>query len=240
MIEMTRRFLRQKLGSPGIAISLSVLALLAAAQLSTSGGRDGYEVGTLAVFILSAACVSRDASGGALQMILCRPIRRSEYLMGRFVGILAAFGLFLIGAAGLALLFSRVFGPLLGARPAPIELPAFARQAAAAMLSAVGLAAPILFLSTFLPGYGDVLGYVLFTMLIGLPGFAGQVLKIPGLRDAGELLKNNLLPSVDWTSAMESRQLLTEPVGRWVLAVVGFLVLALRVFSRREFAYGQD
>jgi hypothetical protein len=127
-------------------------------------------------------------------MILCRPSRRSDYLLGRFAGILAAYAVFLLAALGLALLFSRAL-PLLGAPPQPLALPSLARGAAGSMLTAIGIAAPILLLSTFLPGYGDVLGYILLTPLLSLPSLAAQILKAPALEKAGALLRQNLLPS---------------------------------------------
>ena len=165
---------------------------------------------------------------------------RSEYLLGRFCGILAAYGIFLLGSIALALLFSRVLGPVLGAQAPPLAFAALGRQVAAALLGAVGMAAPILLLSTFLPGYGDVLGYILLTPLLAIPDLLAQILKNPGLQKAGEALRKNLLPSVDWSAVLSGHNPLGEATGRWVLAVVVYLVLALWSFSRREFAYGQD
>ena len=240
MIEMVRRFLRQKFSNLGAVIALSAMALLTASQLAASGGQGGFEVGSLAVIVLAAACVSKDASSGGLQMILCRPIRRSDYLLGRFCGILAAYGIFLLGSIALALLFSRVLGPVLGAQAPPLAFAALGRQVAGALLGAVGMAAPILLLSTFLPGYGDVLGYILLTPLLAIPDLLAQILKNPGLQKAGEALRKNLLPSVDWSAVLSGHNPLGEATGRWVLAVVVYLVLALWSFSRREFAYGQD
>jgi ABC-type transport system involved in multi-copper enzyme maturation permease subunit len=239
MMEMVRRFLRQKFNNLGVVIALSALALLSAFQLAVSGGAGGFEVGPLGVLILAAACVSRDAGSGALQMILCRPIRRSAYLVGRYLGILAAYGVFLVASIGLALLFSRAL-PLMGAPPQSLMPGALARGAAAGLLTAAGMAAPIVLLSTFLPGYGDVLGYVLLTPLSSVPSIAAQILKAPALERAGALLRENLLPSPDWSAVLAGRNPLGEPTGRWLFALVAYILLAIVLFSRREFAYGQD
>ena len=237
---MAHRFLRQKFSSVGIVVALSTLALLAGSQLAGSGGREGFQIGTLALLILAAGCVARDASGGALQMILCRPIRRSEYLLGRYLGILAGFGAFLIGASVLGVVFARAILPLLGSPAQPVAFDALGIQLAATLLGAVASAATILLLSTFLPGYGDVLGFLLLTPLAALPDVAGRILRAPWLQKAGQTLRDNLLPSLDWTSVLHGRDVLGEATGRWALAVVLYLVAALAVFSRREFAYGQD
>jgi ABC-type transport system involved in multi-copper enzyme maturation permease subunit len=240
-MEMIHRFLRQRFSNLGVIIALCALALVAAPQIAGSGGQQGFDgVGTLALLILAAGCVAKDASGGALQMILCRPIRRSDYLLGRYLGILAGFGIFLIAATAFGVLFARVIIPLLGGQARPIAFEALGPQLAATFLGGLATAATILLLSTFLPGYGDVLGFILLTPLAALPDVAGQILRAPWLQQAGKALKENLLPSLDWTAVLQGRNPLGEATGRWVLAVVLYLIAALVIFSRREFAYGQD
>ncbi len=240
MMEMARRFLRQRFSNVGILVALSALALASASQIVASGGQAGFEIGTLALLILAAGCVARDASGGALQMILCRPIRRSDYLLGRYVGILLAFASFLLAAAGLGVAFGRVFLPMLGSPAVDFAWGTFALQLLAALLGALATAGAILLLSTFLPGYGDVLGFLLLTPLLALPGVAARVLRAPALERLGDMLRENLLPSLDWAAVLQGRHPLGAATGRWVLAVVVYVIGALALFSRREFAYGQD
>ena len=240
MTEMVRRFLRQRFSNAGIVIALSALALLAASQVLGSGGRAGFDVGTLALLILAAGCVARDASGGALQMILCRPIRRGEYLMGRYIGILAAYAAFLLASAGLGVVLGRAVLPMIGSNAPPMAWDSLGIQILAAFLSGLASAACVLLLSTFLPGYGDVLGFILLTPLFALPDLIGQALRLPALQRAGEWLRQNLLPSLDWGSVLQGQNPLGAATGRWVLAVVLYLAAALLVFRRREFAYGQD
>ena len=187
MTEMVRRFLRQRFSNAGIVIALCALALLGASQVVGSGGRAGFDVGTLALLILAAGCVARDASGGALQMILCRPIRRSEYLMGRYVGILAAYAAFLVAAAGLGIVLARGVLPMIGSTAPAMAWDSLGIQVLAAFLSGLATAAAILLLSTFLPGYGDVLGFILLTPLLALPELAGRVLRAPGAAEAGRV-----------------------------------------------------
>jgi ABC-type transport system involved in multi-copper enzyme maturation permease subunit len=238
--EMVRRYLRQKFHSVGVVVALSALALVSAFPLAMSGGMSGFEPGTLALIILAAACVSRDESSGALQMILSRPIHRSEYLLGRFLGVLAGYGAFLLACVGLALLVSRLLPLLTGIPPAYPPLSGLLRGAAGSLLGAMTIAAPILLLSTFLPGYGDVLGYVLLGGLLALPSSAARLFQMPALEKVGTFLSQNLMPDVEWGEVLSGRHLLSEPMGRWLLAVVGYLALADFVFSRREFAYGRD
>ena len=72
-----------------------------------SGGSPGGG-GYVALIVLAAASVSRDASSGALQMILARPIRRTDYLFGRYLGIVLAFLVFTVASVGIGLFVRAV------------------------------------------------------------------------------------------------------------------------------------
>ena len=237
---MARRLLRQRLGSIGIVIALSLLGLLSVLQIATGGGETALESGGfLALLILAAGSVSRDISSGALQMILARPIRRVEYLFGRYCGILIAYTLYVIAAGVLALALTPLIRRLLG-RTVALSAAGLARGVAGAFLSAALLVAVLLFFSTFLRGYGDVLAYFLWTLLIGLPENLAGPLGKPWLSRLGSLARDNLLPRVSWGDVLRGQDVFSSPVGAYVLAVTGYLALAALIFSRREFSYGQD
>src|SRR5215813_11301205 len=118
---MARLFLRQKVGSAGAVIALGLMAVIAALPLNAGQGLSGLD--TVAALVLAAGCVSRDASSGALQMILSRPIRRTQYLAGRYVGFLLCFLLFLAASVLLATILGQIVArlapsPMPGTRPA--------------------------------------------------------------------------------------------------------------------------
>ncbi|MGH9366445.1 MAG: ABC transporter permease [Thermoanaerobaculia bacterium] len=240
MIEMVRRFLRQRFGSPAMAIALAVLALLTAVQAAMSDPERALGAGFLALALITAGSVSRDASGGALQMILARPIRRTSYLFGRYLGILTAYAVFLAGACGLTVLFAQTLPKLLRATSDGFSFVSLGRGAATAMANALLFAAILLFFSTLLSGYADVLAYLLLSIGLGLLPGLGDSLGKPWLRQAGEAIRKNVLPEVEWGEVFRGQNILSEPTGRYVLAVTAFLVLAAVRFSRREFAYGND
>jgi hypothetical protein len=229
VIEMVRWLLRQKFGSVGVVIALGVLSVLTAFQITAAGAEGVLEPGGfLALLILAAGSVSRDVSSGALQMILARPIRRVEYLLGRYCGILIAYTLYVAVTAVLALALSLALRRVRGA---------------GAVLSAASLArgaAGVLFFSTFLRGYGDVLAYLLWTLSLGLPGALAGPLGTPWLSRLGSLARDNLLPRVSWGDVLRGQNVFSSAVGAYVLAVTGYLTLAVLIFSRREFSYGHD
>lgn len=241
MIEMVRRFLRQKFGSIGVVIALAVLSLLTTFQGVFQGEAALDSGGFLALLILAAGSVSKDVSSGALQMILARPIRRVEYLFGRYCGILTAYTLYVLATGLLLWSLLPVVRRLLGADAVvPVSAGALARGAAGALLSAALLAAVLLFFSTFLRGYGDVLAYLLVTLAFAAPDILAARLGKPWLSRLGALARENLLPHVTWREVLTGRNVLSAAVGEYVLAVTGYLFLAALIFSRREFSYGQD
>jgi hypothetical protein len=242
MTEMVRRFLRQKFGSTGVVIALAVLSLLTAFQVAAAGRGSALESGGfIALLILAAGSVSRDSSSGALQMILARPIRRVDYLFGRYCGILLAYGISLAATAALALAFSPVLGKLLRDQTArKLFLADLARGAAGSLFSAALLAAVLLFFSTFLRGFGDVLAYFLLSLLLGAPELLSRPLHAPWLSDFGTAARENILPRVEWEDVLRGEKILSPATGEYVLAVIVYLTLAAWIFSRREFSYGHD
>jgi len=239
VIEMVRRFLRQKFDNPIVAIALAVMALLIAFP-SALTGQPSPSSGFLALLLIGAGSVSRDVSSGALQMILARPISRTDYLWGRFFGILSAFAIFLAAAAALTVLISAAVLPVLHVARAPLQWAALTRGFVATFLDGVLVAAVLLFFSTFLPGWGDVLGYFLLTILVSAVPSIGAGLNQEWLTRFGLGLKQNVLPEPNFGAIFSGERRVSEAVGQWALAVTIFLLAATLIFRRREFAYGHD
>ncbi|HEY6931628.1 MAG TPA: hypothetical protein VJA66_18295 [Thermoanaerobaculia bacterium] len=239
MTEMVRRFLRQKLTSVGIWIALCLLTLLAAIPLNSNQGLG--PAATLAILILAAGSVSRDIGSGALQMILSRPLTRLEYLFGRYVGILLAYSIFLVATTGVAFVLGRLAIRLATEYSGPVfSLSAAAHAVLEAFSAGALLAAIVLFFSTFLRGWGDVLALIIGSVLLVSTQPLGFALNEPGIARAGQIATQNLYPKLPWDSLLQGRQILSEASGRYVLALCVYLTIAAVVFTRREFSYGQD
>jgi ABC-type transport system involved in multi-copper enzyme maturation permease subunit len=232
VIEMVRRFVRQKFGSPGLVVALAVLALVQTFGLAHGAGPSGFTVANWAIFVLAAGSVSRDVASGALQMILSRPIRRTQYLFGRYVGILVAFALFLVFTSLLAFIVVHLTAPGAAAEVSPARLASLTGET---FLSGAFPAAILLFFSTFLPGIADLLGLLILYMVVHLPGSAGSV-----LWRVAEAARENMVPDVSWNEALRGQGTALAAAGRWVFALTVYLALAAVVFSRRELPYGND
>ena len=226
MIEMIRRFLRQKTRNVGTIVLLALLAGLGGPVASSSGpGPSGY----LALLVIAAASISRDASSGALQMILARPIRRTEYLFGRYLGIVIGFAIFAVAGVVFGLIVKMIWGPRGPVAPLPLL-----SGIGFATLWAAQMAAPLVFFSTFLPGYGDVVAVLLLQILVSLRTNVASLVKF------SEMVGRELLPVVTWAGVFRGDLAALASAGRAVCAAVLFLSAAVLVFSRREFAYGRD
>ncbi|MFN2385389.1 MAG: ABC transporter permease subunit [Thermoanaerobaculia bacterium] len=233
MKEMVQRVLRQKLGNLGIVFVLLAVAFLTV--LSFSSGRGGPP--SLALLLIATGAISRDISSGTAQMILARPIRRSDYLMGRYIGVLVLLAAFLTFAVLLSVSLQSLLGTLFGVRD-PIPIAALLRIAAGEWLDGTLLAATLLFFSTFLPGVGDPLAYFVLQIGLGVAGSLGA--RFPPVARGAALVRENLFPHVAWEDVLRGEGILGADVGRFVLALTVFLLGAIVIFSRREFSYGHD
>jgi ABC-type transport system involved in multi-copper enzyme maturation permease subunit len=231
MIVMAQRFLRQKFESPLVAVTLAVLALLVAAPPALANG----PARLVALLLIASGAVSRDASSGALQMILARPISRTEYLGGRLLGVMAAYAIFLAVATVFALVIAFRYGGV-----ATLLTPALPRALLGALLDGLQAAALLLLLSTLLPSFGDALGYLFLGIAFSAASGFATALGRAGLAKAARVAQENLLPDVRWDAVLAGRHVPAEALGRWVFAVVLCFVVAAVVLCRREFAYGQD
>ena len=229
---MARRFVRQNFGSPGLVAALGVLALIETFGVAHRGGMNGFSIANWAIFVIAAGSVSRDVSSGALQMILSRPIRRTQYLFGRYVGIIVSFALFLVFTSLLAFVVVHLAARGAAAEVSPARL---ARLTGETFLSGAFPAAILLFFSTFLPGIADLLGLLILYIVLRLPAASGSA-----LARAAEAARENILPDVSWSEAWTGRGAALAAAGRWVFALTVYLALAAVVFSRRELPYGND
>jgi ABC-type transport system involved in multi-copper enzyme maturation permease subunit len=236
MIEMVRRFVRQKFGSAGLVVALAALGIVQLLALAAQGAAAGFAMAGWAILVIAAGSVSRDVSSGALQMILSRPIRRTHYLFGRYLGVLVSFGMFLLATSAVSFLFVQLVVLTTARGRADYSLASLAAGAGQAFLTGAFQAAILLLFSTFLPGIADLLGLLLVHLVLNLPQFSSA----PWLRAAGQRARENILPAVEWARVFRGHGVLGAATGRWVFALTVYLVLAAVVFSRRELPYGQD
>jgi ABC-type transport system involved in multi-copper enzyme maturation permease subunit len=147
-----------------------------------------YVVNYLASFLalfLSVAAVSGEIDSGTLHALLARPVRRSEFIVGRWLGYAAMLSVYIAAMTGLVLLVAR----LIAGYEVPDPLPALLLM----LLEGVLLLTLSLFGSTVLPTLAN--GIVVFTLLglawlAGIMEFVGRLLAAAPDSTAGDALLN--------------------------------------------------
>ena len=159
----------ENISSPESRLSLGI----AFATLTLFGV---YVVNYLASFLalfLSVGAVSSEIDTGTLHAVLARPLRRSEFIVGRWLGYALMITLYILAMTGLILVIARVI--------AGYEVPDPMRAMLLMLLEGVLLLTVSLFGSTLLPTLAN--GVIVFTLL-GLAWLAGII------EFVGRLLQN--------------------------------------------------
>src|SRR5919198_2795870 len=126
-----------------------------------------YVVNYLASFLalfLAVAAVSGEIDSGTLHAVLARPLRRSEFIIGRWLGYAVMLAVYILAMTGLVLLIAR----LIAGYEVPDPVPALLLM----LLEGVLLLTVSLFGSTLMPTLAN--GIVVFTLL-GLAWLAGII-----------------------------------------------------------------
>ena len=126
-----------------------------------------YVVNYLASFLalfLSVASISGEIDSGTLHAVLARPLRRSEFVLGRWLGYASMLAVYIVAMTGMVLLIAR----LIAGYEVPDPVPALLLM----LLEGVLLLTVSLFGSTVMPTLAN--GVVVFTLL-GLAWLAGII-----------------------------------------------------------------
>jgi ABC-type transport system involved in multi-copper enzyme maturation permease subunit len=147
-----------------------------------------YAVHMMASFLalfLSVAAVSGELDGGTLQAILARPIRRADYLAGRWLAFLAIISTYVIVMVGALLWIARVIS---GYEAPDVPRAVAVMILSAALLSTISLAGSTVF-STLANG-------VFVFSLFGLAWLAGIIEFIGGMTNQASLVNIGIAVSL--------------------------------------------
>jgi ABC-type Na+ efflux pump permease subunit len=221
--------LRQRLRSPLrmiLTFTFFSFPLLMAAGMPGAGL---VPVDAVFVLILGAGMIGQDVSSGVLAGILARPVRRSEYVVSRWLGVaLGASALVLVQVAlGLAILELR------GASP---ELAPLALKAAGSVLKVFGTSAVLLLLSCCVNGLGDLGLFLMGNLLAqGLKG-AGAFKSWAWLERAGSELEGFLGAGLD-PAQLSGAAFPAFALTSYLSTITLCVALAIVIVNRRELSY---
>lgn len=223
---------RQRLASPIRLVVLGTLfgfpllpvAFMRGANLSALGNSQGL------MLALGAGMIGQDVSSGVLQLIVARPVRRPEYVVGRWLGVAGA------GVALSLVQIALAFGFMAahGAPPRAQEVELFA---AGRVLECLGLAAVLALLSSLVGGFGDLALYLVGNVGAGLITGLGQFGRRPWLDHFGSEILSSLTPSIDLGRLIASTPMTWYPIVSYASTVALCLALAIVVVNRKELTY---
>jgi Cu-processing system permease protein len=147
-----------------------------------------YVVNYLASFLalfLSVGAISGEIDAGTLHAVLARPLNRSEFIIGRWLGYVVMIVIYITAMTGLVLLVARVV--------AGYEVPAPGHALVVMALEGVLLLTLSLLGSTLMPTLAN--GVVVFTLLglawlAGIIEFVGQLLQNAPNTTGGDAMVN--------------------------------------------------
>ena len=125
------------LGLAGVAFAVSFYSIVVGAYTLQDAARVVSDLGAASIslfsvvvaIVISATSLHRELEQKTLFPILARPIRRSEYLIGKYLGTVLTIAVFVMADAGLVLVISAVVGgrPILAVvSPTLLAVAAFA------------------------------------------------------------------------------------------------------------------
>lgn len=109
---------RVLLGLGGVAVAVAIYSLLVGAYTLNEAPRVVADLGaaTVSVFsiavavLIGATSLHRELEMKTILPLLARPIRRSEYLVGKYLGTMLVVGVFAMAECGLVLMMSAAIG----------------------------------------------------------------------------------------------------------------------------------
>jgi ABC-type transport system involved in multi-copper enzyme maturation permease subunit len=224
---------RQRLTS-GIRMALIAifsLVPLGAIAMAPVTGLAGFRDPFALILVIAGGAIGQDSSAGVLQLLFARPVRRSEYVLSRWIGVAALVSAIVVVqiALGSTLLAWR------GRPPDPKEV---LMMMADNVAFTVGLSAVIVMFSTFIGGIAD-LGLLLLSFLMtNLVSLIGSAAKMPALTRAAEELKTFLAPKLDLTGwVLDHGPVSWFAVVSYASSITLCLVIAIVVMNRKELSY---
>jgi ABC-type transport system involved in multi-copper enzyme maturation permease subunit len=226
---------RQRLASPVRMVLLATMFIMPVLFVffAPAAGLGPLSNGYGLTLVLAAGIIGQDVSSGVLQLLLARPVKRSEYVVSRWLSVSLMGALLATAQVLMAWLL------LAGRHASPGPMAAFSRMGANA-LCAIGAAAVITFFSALLAGFGDLalLAVMAFVAggLSGAGGFAHQA----WISRAGTELGGFLLPEIPIGPVEGPGDIPWLAIVSYLSTVTLCLALAIVVMNRKELSYASS
>lgn len=203
---------------------LLALAFMPGAGLSVLGNAQGL------MLTLGAGMIGQDVSSGVLQLLCARPVRRSDYVVSRWLAVaLAGVAISVLQlAVGSALLAAR------GAAPSAQQIVLFG---GGRILECFGIAAVLALCSSLIGGIGDLAIYLLAGLGSGILQMVGQVKQWSWLERLASEILASLTPGIDLQRLITASPMPWAPIVAYASTVSLCLALAIVAVNRKELSY---
>jgi hypothetical protein len=223
---------RQRLTSPFRMVLLAMLtgmpllgvAFMPGAGLALLGGGQGL------VLTLAAGMIGQDVSSGVLQLLCARPVRRSEYVVSRWLGAGVA-------ASAISLLQLAIACGLMAVRGASATPQDIVLFGAGRVVESFGIAAVMALFSSLIGGFGDLGIYLMVNLSAVVIQTMGQFKRWPWVERMGAEIMGTLTPTIDLLRVIEASPMPWYPILAYASTVVLCLALAIVVVNRKELSY---
>ena len=223
---------RQRLAS---AVRMAVVAVLCGFPLFAAIFMPGAGLSPLGnaqglMLALGAGMIGQDVSSGVLQLLCARPVRRSEYVLSRWMGV---------ALAGVAISLAQlaIASALLTARGAAPPAQEIALFAATRALECFGLAAVLALLSSLIGGVGDLALYLVAGLSGGVLTMVAQAKQWTWLDRIASQFMQALMPGIDLHRLLVVTPMPWFPILSYASTVTLCLALAIVVVNRKELSY---
>lgn len=224
-------FWRQRLASPIRVVILALMVLVPPALISAIRGLGLAQLGDAVplAMVLAVGMIGQDVSSGVLQLIFARPVRRSEYVLSRWLAVS-------LGASLLSLVQIGFYVALAAARGAAPSADAVLQFALGRELQIFGVAATMALLSSLIGGVGDLAIYALLTIMGGVVGMIGQLRQSGAITWIGHEIGTLVSPKI------EIAQIVAGSPSWFAIATYASnltlcLLLAILILNRKELSY---
>ena len=224
-------FWRQRLASPIRVVILALMVLVPPALISAIRGLGLAQLGDAIplAMVLAVGMIGQDVSSGVLQLIFARPVRRSEYVLSRWLAVS-------LGASLASLLQIGLYMALAAGRGAAPSADVVLQFALGRELQIFGVAATMALLSSLIGGVGDLAIYALLTISGGVVSMIGQLRQSSVITWIGHEIGTLVSPR------LEIAQLVAGSPSWFAIATYASnltlcLLLAILILNRKELSY---
>jgi ABC-type transport system involved in multi-copper enzyme maturation permease subunit len=221
---------RQRLASPIRVVMLGLLVLVP--PLLSSAARIGLTAlgdGNLIALLFAVGMIGQDVSSGVLQLVLARPVTRTEYVLNRWLAVA-------IGASIASLAQVAIAWGLLGLNGVAPSAQAIGLFVVEREIQIFGVAGTMALFSSLMSGVADLALYAILFILGGILSMVGQLQNARVVIAAGGEVVALLSPKVD-LAAFASGAPPWHALATWASNLTLCLLLAIVVMNRKELSY---